>query len=227
MPRANQSGNIVVYVLGAILLMGLLIVMVRGANTPGTNIDAEQVMIKVSEVQQYSAELERAVQFIMQNGYSETDIRFAHPDADNAYGDIDDDHGRQVFHRMGGGATFRAPPSGIQTTPTPWVFTAANRVNRIGIHNEKDLVAILPNLTRGACMDVNRRLNIDNPSDDPPLDGDYFTINSLFAGSFGGSSALLSGGSDWIHTEGCLGATSNGGGMDAGSYHYYRVLLVR
>ncbi len=225
-----QSGNVVVYLLGAVALLGLLIVMVRGSSTPGSNIDAEQLTIKVSEVQQYGAELERAVQFILQNGYSETDIRFAHPDAHADYGDINDDQGRQVFHRMGGGTTFRAPPAGIQTSSSPWVFTAANVVKHIGTtasdSTATDLVAVLPDVTKSFCITMNRALKIENPAGEPPQDTGVATLTSRFDGSYTYVSWISDDATNILagQKEGCF---EGGGTPAAGTYHYYRVLLAR
>jgi len=117
--RANtQSGNILIYILGAIFLLGLLIITVRGSSTPGNNIDEEELILRVAEVQQFGAELENAISFILQKGFSELDIRFGHPDAAAGYGLITDTPERQVFDRNGGGAIYRTPPNNIQTIVT-------------------------------------------------------------------------------------------------------------
>ncbi len=231
--RSPESGNIVIYILGAIFLMGLLIVMVRGSSQPGANIDAEGLAIKVSEVQQYANELERAVGFIQQNGYSETDIRFAHPSAHadyNAAGDINDIPARQVFNKSGGGATWREPPSGVQTTLTPWIFNANSQVRGIGTtastNASADLVAILPYVTKDFCVAINKASNVNMPSGTPPADDGTVDITTKFAGIYDYNSwiadaapTLLAG-----KKEGCF---EGGGTPAAGTYHYYRVLLAR
>ena len=85
-----QSGNILIYIIGAIALIGLLTVMVKGSTLPGAGIDREELELRASDIQQYAMELERAVAYILQSGYSESDIRFAHPNHSSAYGDITD-----------------------------------------------------------------------------------------------------------------------------------------
>lgn len=229
---ARQSGNVFIYILGAIVLLGLLIVMVRGSNAPGSNIDAEALAIKVSEVRQYGDELQRAVTFILQNGHSETDIRFAHPKAHADYsasGNIDNIPSRQVFNKMGGGATWREPPSGIQTSITPWVFNARNMLRYIGTSGSTDanvdLLAILPYVTKDFCIAINKASNVNPPSGTPPLEDATADITSRFAGSYSyvswiaDTAQLLSG-----KAEGCF---EGGGTPAAGTYHYYRVLLAR
>lgn len=233
-PASSQSGNIVVYVLGAIFLMGLLIVMVRGSNAPGANVDAEELIIRVSEVQQYGAELERAANYIVRNGYSESDIRFAHPDAHATYssnGNITSTPGRQIFSREGGGAVFRAPPRNIQSTITPWVFNGANIVDQIGTTCAPtnagcaDLLVILPNVTKAFCVALNKSAGIDNPSGNPPRDVSTADVTAMFTGTYTGTQTLLDSGNLLRgRKEGCF----EGGGTPAtGTYHYYRVLLAR
>lgn len=219
----SQSGNILIYILGAIFLLGLLVITVRGSNTPGAGIDPEQLAIRVAEVQQYGDELERAVTYVLRNGHSEVDIRFAHPDAASAYGDITDIPSRQVFSRDGGGAAYREPPRGIQTSVTPWVFTGLNAIPSVGSNN-LDLSAMLPNVTKDFCTMVNDKNNIDNPLGEPPQDPDSFDISGLYAGSFTGTLQIGTAAQIGSKLEGCVEGNST---PPSDSYHYYRVLLVR
>jgi len=228
----KQSGNILIYILGAIFLLGLLIITVRGSGTPGSNISEENLILKVTEVQQYGAELQNAVAFILnQRGVSEEDIRFAHPDAHAGYGVITSIPERQVFSRQGGGATYRAPPEDIQVIAGDWLFNAENNVAAVGSTNNADtdkdveLLAILPNVTEAFCLMINDLNNITNPSDSPPNDNGDVSFATRFAGTFsmvetiGDTGNILDG-----KSEGCF---EGGGTPAAGTYHYYRALLVR
>lgn len=227
--RPSESGNILIYILGAIFLIGALTLMVKGSSTPGAGIDEEALIIKVSEVQQYGQELEQAITYIFQNGHSESDIRFAHPDADSAYGVITDIPTRQVFHRDGGGATYRDPPSGIQTTVTPWHFSGANSVAQIGsscsADDCSDLVAVLQNVTEAFCLNINEKNNIENPSNAPPQDDGNMHFSTPFSGSMTWSAHIGDSGFQANgKLEGCLEGEST---PPSGTYHYYRVLLAR
>lgn len=198
--------------------------MVRGSTSPGSNIDVETIMIKVAQTQQYGNELEKAVAFIMNNGHSESDIRFTYPDTS-------DTPTRQIFHRNGGGAIYRAPPVGVQTTVTPWVFTARNAVQRVGTSEATDasvdLIAVLPNVTQSFCIALNNAVNVTNPSGIPPRDDSTAAVTSAYAffGIFqagrwiGDTGQYLYG-----KKEGCF---EGGSDPAIGTYHYYRVLLVR
>lgn len=227
----KQSGNILIYILGAIFLLGLLVVMVKGSSTPGSNIDKESLILHVAEVQQYGQELERAVAYILQNGHSEVDIRFSHPNAPSAYGDITDTPTRQVFSRDGGGALYRDPPEEIQTTPTDWYFDGRNAVAGIGstdcaFNKCVELTALLLNVNKEFCVLINEKNGIDNVSGNPPKDIDAITTTVPFDGNFQYSTHIADTPQRLNNKlEGCF----EGGGVNppAGTYHYYRVLLAR
>lgn len=226
----SQSGNILIYILGAIFLMGLLVLALKGSSSPGSGIDEENLLIRVSEVQNYGNELERAVRYVIANGYSESDIRFAHPDAAAGYGTITDDPQRQVFSREGGGAQYREPPNGIQVTATDWIFTARNVVLGVGTSgaddSNVDLVALLMNVTEGFCNIINDKNDIVSPNKTPPQDHSNVHFSALFDGSYTRVNYIAeSAGTAFVHKqEGCF----EGGNIPAaGTYHYYRVLLAR
>lgn len=158
--RASERGNILFIIFIAVALIGLLTAAIQYTGNPeGANIDDEAVVIRATEVQRYASELERAVLYILQNGFSEEDIRFANPD-NNDYGDLsaDGDPTDQVFHRLGGGAQYRNPPDGIQTTASPWEFYGGTHLPGAG-SNRPELVAVLPNVTLQFCERINRLNN--------------------------------------------------------------------
>lgn len=229
-----QSGNVLVYILGAIFLLGILVIAVKGSSTPGAGIDPEQLTIRVAEVQAYGKELEDAVTYIMVNGHSESDIRFAHPNADSAYGDITDTPSRQIFSRDGGGAQYRDPPAGIQTTVTPWHFTGRNTVNGVGTNEvvgtgnlqSADLAAILNNVSKDFCVLINEKNDIENTAGDPPQDSNDIILNLPFTGSYAETTTIgdQGTGKTFGKLEGCVEGDNN---PPAGTYHYYRVLLSR
>ena len=227
--RKNESGNILIYILGAIFLLGLLVVISKGSVTPGAGVDHETLMIRVAEVQDYGKELERAVSYVLANGHSEVDIRFAHPDAASAYGVITSIPSRQIFSRDGGGATYREPPDGIQTTATDWVFNGSNQIidtgSSCGDIKCTELLALLPYVTKDFCLSINNRNNIQNITGAPPTDSNDAEIATIFTGDYtyihniADTAQYLKGTS-----EGCFEGGTN---PPAGTYHYYRVILAR
>ena len=155
--RDSERGNILFMILIAVVLIGLLTAAVSTTNRPdGANIDGETLILRVSEVQRYASELERAITFIMQNGISESDIRFAHYNAHADYGDLsaDPDKRDQVFDREGGGANYRDAPSGINDG-SAWEFYGGTHVPGIGRADRAELVAVLPHVTQAFCDKIN------------------------------------------------------------------------
>lgn len=151
----NERGNVLFMILIAIMLIGALsAAIMQGSSTETANIDKETLAIRASEVQRYASEVERAVLFIMQNNdVSESDIRFAHPDANADYGDITTSTNTQVFHRLGGGAAYRSPPSGINDG-SAWEFYGGTDLPSVG-SDRADLVMVLPNVTDQFCAKIN------------------------------------------------------------------------
>lgn len=153
----QQSGNILFIILIAIALLGLLTFAIQSTSRPdGANIDKEELAIRVTEVQRYASELERAVMFAMRNGISESDLRFAHPNNNSDYGDLsaDTDPSDQVFHREGGGATYRDPPDDINDG-SAWEFYGGTHLPGVG-SSKADLIAVLPNVTDAFCTKINQ-----------------------------------------------------------------------
>ncbi len=228
----SQSGNMLIYILGAVFLLGFLIVIIKGNFQEGTGIDPEKVAIEVGKVQKQAASLERAVGYLAQNGVSEGDIRFAHPDAPVAYGDITVNPQNQVFDVQGGGADYILPPAEILATPGMyWEFFAFTHVKDIGTDTagtrKAELVAVVPNVTRAFCERVNFVNNqvIDlTLNTDPTANGCIYTSGSRFVGTYvtgAGANTL----DDTLMSkhparEACVHCQSGG-------YHYYRVLLGR
>ncbi|MBI1300819.1 MAG: hypothetical protein GC137_04080 [Alphaproteobacteria bacterium] len=156
-----ESGNILFIILLAVALIGALTVAIQGSSQQTGNIDRETLIIKTSEIQRYAGEMARGIAFIMQNGHSEADIRFSHPDADTDYGDLsaDSDRSDQLFDRTGGAVHYRQPPSDLNDG-SAWEFYGHTALPDVG-SDEADLIAVLPNVTEEFCVYVNGALGYD------------------------------------------------------------------
>lgn len=222
--RSDISGNMLIYILGAIFLMGLLIVLLKGSFQEGTGIDAEKVMMQAGELQRYGSEVERGVAYILREGASESELRFANPNTPS-YGLITDTPDRQVFSPDGGGAEWRNPPAGSQAASEPWIFSGANELTQIGStcasSSCSDLLMVLPDITESLCVQINRNHNIATSSGDIPGLDSSIDLTTLFTnGVFVYSQTLES-------TDDALDAQTEGCFLMGGKYYYYRVLLVR
>jgi hypothetical protein len=235
--RRSQSGNILVYILGAIFLMGLLLVLVKGSSNPGGGIDAENMVIKVSDAQRYTNEIERAIGIILQNGASEADIRFSHPNGASAYGTtLTAPLTRQVFDPLGGAAEYRLPPVGVNDG-TRWQFFANTHIAYQGANSSSEMKAellmVLPNVTEAFCNRVNQ---IAGQTDivlvpaaanyqDPSANGCIYDPASTYNGTYlKGSSTntldITKFNFDTPPADACIRCES-------GNLHYYHILLAR
>ena len=155
--RYRERGNVLFMILIAVALIGLLTAAVSQSNRPqGSDIDPETLALRVSDAQRYAGELERAVNFVMRNGFSESDIRFANRKAHADYGDLsaDPDTTDQIFDREGGGATYREPPDGVNDGSN-WEFYGGTHIPGMGRADRAELVAVLPHVSQDFCDRVN------------------------------------------------------------------------
>lgn len=238
---SRQSGNILFIILLAVVLIGLLTAAIQSSNnSESANIDDETLMIRASDVQRYAGQLERGVRIIMENGNSEVDLRFAHPDAPSSYGTIGTSPTTQLFSPQGGAATYQDPPANINDG-SKWEFYGGSAIPGVGT-SAAELVAVLPNVTQQFCAKINDL----NSQSAQPLDtgaGAATTSNAgdcVYMGAPGrfndGSSAnfyaapntmdLTSFAQD-ANTSTARPAPQACVQCDDGSYHFYHVLLAR
>lgn len=233
--RQKERGNIMFMILIAIALIAVLTAVISGSNnSENAGIDSETLTIRVSEIQRYASELERGINYIMQNPVSESDIRFAIPtDTANAtgYGDLaaDTDPTDQMFHQDGGAANYRAPPQDIQSAASPWEFYGGTRIPGAGT-DRADLIAVLPNVTQQFCEKIN---DVNGQTATPAEDGsgninegasarfgsggtpvtfDDATPNTLNAATFSKTPAL----------QACVTVAGS-----PNQYHFYHVIMPR
>ena len=161
-----QRGNLLFMIfLAVILIAALSAVVMQGFDSAISNIDSETLSLRASEFQRAGAEFERAVAMIVNTGVSESDIRFAHPDASADYGDLgaDSDPSNQVFHAAGGGATYVDAPADINDG-SDWEFFGGTAIPGVG-SDRADLVAVLPAVTDAFCAKINALNAQDAPQD--------------------------------------------------------------
>ncbi len=221
----GQSGNVLIIILLAIALIGALTVALQGSSQQSSHIDNETLILRISETQRYASELERGVTFIMQNGFSENDIRFAHPDAHSDYGDLgaDTDKSDQLFDRIGGAARYRPPPKDVNDG-SAWEFYGNTALPEVG-SSRAELIAVLPNVTQAFCEKANSLIGYDATQPTDPAT----CINSGASERFDGGTQFAS--SPNTVTEatfslkpsmsGCVQCSSDS------SYHFFHVLMAR
>ena len=220
------SGNMLIYILGAIFLLGMLIVLVKGSFQEGTGIDGEKTLITISEMQRYGSEVERGVRYILQNGHSETELRFARGSVDEGYGLITDIPVRQVFSSDGGNVEYQLPPAGVSNgAPVNWQFYGDTHVPDMGTDgalSHSELLMVLPNITESFCSAVNRTVgqDIDLTQDSISDCTTTTSYNGVFSDGPAARSIIDAEVPKRPATEACVRCND-------GSFHYYRVLLSR
>lgn len=223
-PPSDERGNVLFIVLLAIVLIGALTAALRGTTQSSAHIDKEKLIIKAAEVKSHAHEIERAILYIMQNGKSESDIRFAHPDAPTDYGDLDNDSDTtdQVFSPHGGSATYRPAPEGINDGSN-WEFYGQTNLPSTGT-DAAELIAVLPNVTETFCQQINKDIGFTaQPRDSGTC------VNSGPSGRFDDTTQFNSSPNTTATgtfsitpvSQACIQCVSDG------SYHYVYVLMVR
>ena len=151
------SGNILFYLLIAIVLIGFLTVALRDNGGLTASITNESAAVKANEIIKYSNEVAQGISTLMQAGVSERDIRFAYPSASTAYGTITTNPQNQIFSKQGGNVLYRLPPAGTTTTATSYFFVGNRSMPQIG-SDKADMTLTLGNLTSDMCLAINKKL---------------------------------------------------------------------
>jgi hypothetical protein len=176
LPSQPESGNILVYVLLGIVLLGLLTAALRQSGDQGKDLDQERLNIRAGEVQRYAAQIAQGVATMVEGGVSENKLKFAHPDGDSDYGLISVEPTEQVFSVKGGNIPYKLPPAGVNDG-TPWQFYGTTDIPQVG-SDKAELIAVLPNVTRDFCVMVDRQLKL---GDTPPVDDSTSTTPDCVA----------------------------------------------
>ena len=129
----------------------------------------------------------------------------------------------KVFHPNGGGASYLAPPSGINDGSN-WTFVARNAIPNIPNPGSisLELMMILPNVTEQACIETNKHLGHGSNA---LFDPDSFDVYTYFTGTYGPTTFMTWGG----YITGCVISNTNGNaeGSIAGNYYIFHVLIAR
>jgi hypothetical protein len=223
---ASERGNVFVFIFIALVLVGLLTVAVRGTGGGKSNITAEDLKIQVAQTLRTAAEFENAVRYVLENGASETDLRFAHVNAPSVYGNISTTPEFQIFSRSGGRAEYRTAPSTVLASGTgQWEFYGTTDIPRVG-SDRAELIAVLPNVTQAFCTAMNKELGLtDIPNDsttgtspDCVQGGSSFRFGPVTFNSV--PNVLDSGTFNKLPmTQACVSCGAN--------YHFYAVLMSR
>ena len=216
--KPQTAGNALFLILIAVALFAALSYAVTQSGRGSGTIDREQLDLAISDVLQYYGAVQSAVQrLILAGGCTETTVRFWHADRANSgsnahYGD-GSNPSCQVFDPAGGAVEYRERPAALSSAVgSDEIMVFGIRVQGFGSSDGSanadghgighDLVMVT-NVTREACIQVNNRMGIQNPSGEPPTydhsNNDEFVSPGGGFETFphSGTGAYASGGKTW------------------------------
>ena len=238
--KANQSGNVLFYILIAVaLLAALSFATTQGTRGSGGQISKEQARLHAVEMIGYGNMLAQAVSQLRLRGYSDTEISFENGIVSGYTNPNCTDDDCKVFHPDGGGINFTSPDEGMMDSRFSALLgygynqfvgracTDNTSCQSDGIDNE-DLIFFVPYINREICLQINDILGVNNPSDDAPTDVGCSGSGSgyKFAGSYVATLSVKDSAGDLNKSVGCF---KHGVGCipSPDSYHYYQVLISR
>jgi len=215
-----QSGNVLLYVLIAILLLaGLTVMLMRsgGENGAGGRLTDDRAALRAGELIDYATAARSTVEQMrtLQNVLS-TEFSFVKP-GDAAYGT--GTNTAQVFHPAGGGLNiFTDSPELFATTSSTrgWVSQQGTNVQWTP-STGSDILYTFVDLPEKICQAINDRLYKDK------------TVPTM---TITAAEAFINGGSDDVdltstNCAGCNGKVSMCVKDSAGAYAFYNVVLSR
>lgn len=237
--RVNkESGNVLFLILIAVALFAALSYAVTSStNSGGGNADEESSLVNSAAIAQYPASIKTAIVRMtamkgVSNtgvGTSDTGLLFNKPDD---FGSITPGQEyRAVFHPAGGNAAYYDATQGITAGASgAWIFTRAFEIANVGSSTAGDLagneiIAFLPNVTKGICDKINEQSSIAG-TDIVHDAGVTITDNLLVEGATEADAGIIGGTATTAPDiagkyNGCF---RNGA---AGPYVYYHVLLAQ
>lgn len=238
--RKNESGNVLIYILVAIVLFAALSYvvgnMMRGGNAD--MIGEEQAKLYAGEILDYARIIRSAVQEMrISNGCTDTDISFEN----NVVAGYDNGTNTacQVFHADGGDKKYVVPTDkwfdtslAASTGYGEYLFSGMTTVTNIGIDdgtsNALELIMFIPYIKLSVCNAINEKLNTAHSSGNPPLENADAWHSSFekFDGTYGGPNTRRIDGQGPIRMAGCREG-ANASIPPLGTYFFYQVLLVR
>lgn len=219
-PSSAEAGNMLIYILIGVILMGALTAAILRTGDWGKDIDQERAALKGAQVMRYAAAVGTGVNALIEKGISEGDIRFAHPKAPAAYGAVTSVPTRQVFSTQGGGVDYTPPPTG-SNDGSLWQFYGAVNYAQVG-SARPELVMFLERADATMCASINRQLNLSivTPVTCAGLPGS----GSEFVGTFSGAPVNIPATTFNVPNamQGCFNCTE-----DTTQYVYFYTLLAR
>ena len=162
----NQSGNILLFILIAILLIGLLTLsLTRSNNSTNETGSYELQQITISNFLRYSKTLENGITQLMARGCGENDISFENSNVSGYENpNAPSDNSCHLFEPEGAGLEWQTPDNKVSALP--YGIYGDHVVHGVGSTDSPlsnanaDLILVLPDVSASLCAAIN--LQVDN-----------------------------------------------------------------
>lgn len=235
----SERGSILFYIFIAIAALAALSFAVSRNSREGIGtVDRERSDLLATQILDYTGMIRRSIQSMTVDGIDTGDICFDTPlwghGSYNHAGCADPEN--QIFGSTGGGAVWQNNSEDIfdpaftgQPAYGQWVFSGANAVTQVGTDCGtpgdaacNELLMVLPYIKRGACLALNKRLEV-TASETVPVDDPDFDIVTEYIGQFVNGKTLNTAA---LHGKrsGCFQADTT---PADGSFAFFAVLIAR
>lgn len=220
--RRNEHGNVLIYILVAVALLGALSFAVAQSGRGNIEqLSAERARLFATEIIEYSSNLGNAVTQLKLRGCDESELNFDNPIAsgyDNTSAPTDGSC--NIFHPNGGSLSWQQQQAQTRNSTnenfTDYQINATNNTPDIGTFNGE--LYFLAETNEAVCIAINNLLAI-SPADPPATDTGFSQHASFtFAGSYSQVSSINA-------YPGEASACFEDG--PSGRYYFYKVLLAR
>lgn len=181
--RAQERGNVLWFILIALVLIGLLTAVVsRSGSTVDQSADVEQLRIQVGQMLRFVKGVEAAITNMKLQGIGENQISFQSAETGATFENLNcTNNACRVFHVEGGGVSYQPPPANANASGQ-WTFVGTNDVLGVGSTNA-DLVMMLTDVNQALCDQLNREFGVtyadDGDVDFTPFQGTYANTETL------------------------------------------------
>lgn len=220
----GTQGSAIWFVLVAVaLLAALTMTMTRSSDTIEQSGDVERARILASDLMRYTSGMKAAIDKMMVQGISESDLCFHTSDwGNNDYlggvgdpcSDSDLGNTNHVFDVEGGAVPFRT-----FDFVTAWLILGSHAV--LNLETAAPELIIQAQVSGSICREINILLNIPNPANDAPAD----VIQNVTP--FIGAYTLAAPDNTIGDNAADLEAREAGCRKDGGNYFFYQVLIKR
>lgn len=226
----TQRGSALIYIFVAIALFAALTLAVSRSNRGGDTGSAEKTSILVSDYLTMANSMATTIKMLKAQGCKDTDFNFTPDGANNTTSPTD--KSCNVFDAAGGGMRpDKSPPNWFSNTTSfngNWyhggycIRGVGTGVSGTCLPENAELLLLTSNVTKEMCIGVNKTVNFNPPSYEPP---DFPVYMANFVGTYG--NAIPPEITIPEFTGKKIGCIKQTGPIITGSYWIFNTMLAR